>query len=57
MRADLYRFSRFISFLLGLVLFAAVAANAQQLPRSVTIASNPPGHTCPLALQIEDRQE
>lgn len=43
MRPDPYRFPRLLAFLLGLLFFASVAAAAQQLPRSVTIASNPPG--------------
>ena len=42
MHPGLYRFSRLISFSLGFVLFASVSTSAQQLPRSVTIASNPP---------------
>ena len=43
MHPDQYWFSRLISFVLGLTLFASVSANAQELPRSVTVASNPPG--------------
>ena len=43
MHRNLCWFSRFISTLLGLALLAAVCANAQQLPRSVTVAANPPG--------------
>ena len=41
MHPDQYWFSRLISFVLGLALFASVSANAQELPRSVTVASNP----------------
>jgi TRAP transporter TAXI family solute receptor len=43
MHLRLYRLSPLVSFLLGLVLFVSASATAQQLPRSVTIASNPPG--------------
>ena len=43
MHPDQYWFSRLVSFVLGLTLFASVSANAQELPRSVTVASNPPG--------------
>ncbi len=43
MHPDQYWFSRLVSFILGLTLFASVSANAQELPRSVTVASNPPG--------------
>jgi TRAP transporter TAXI family solute receptor len=43
MRHILFAPSRFISVLLTLLLVLAVATNAQQLPRSVTVASNPPG--------------
>jgi uncharacterized protein len=43
MYPDQYWFSRLISFVLGLTLFASVSAHAQELPRSVTVASNPPG--------------
>jgi TRAP-type uncharacterized transport system substrate-binding protein len=43
MHPDQYWSSRLISFVLGLTLFASVSANAQELPRSVTVASNPPG--------------
>jgi len=43
MHPDQYWFSRLISFVLGVTLFASVSANAQELPRSVTVASNPPG--------------
>ncbi len=43
MYPDQYWFSRLISFVLGLTLFVGVSANAQELPRSVTVASNPPG--------------
>jgi hypothetical protein len=43
MRHILFALSRFISVLLVLLLVLAVATNAQQLPRSVTLAANPPG--------------
>ncbi|MBI2359863.1 MAG: hypothetical protein HYV04_13370, partial [Deltaproteobacteria bacterium] len=43
MRSKPYWSPRFISTMLGLALLAPVSANAQQLPRSVTVASNPPG--------------
>ena len=43
MHPDQYWFSRLMSLVLGLTLFASVSANAQELPRSVTVASNPPG--------------
>lgn len=38
-----YRFLRLISILLGFVFFAAGSTEAQPLPRSLTIGSNPPG--------------
>ncbi len=34
---------RLISIVLGILLLSAASANAQQLPRSVTVGSNPPG--------------
>lgn len=43
MRSKSNRFPRFILTLLGLALLVAVSADAQQLPRSVTIGANPPG--------------
>ena len=43
MHPEQYRFSQLSLFWLGLALFGAVSAEAQPLPRSVTIASNPPG--------------
>jgi TRAP transporter TAXI family solute receptor len=43
MHLRLYRLSPLVSFLLGLVLSVSASAIAQELPRSVTIASNPPG--------------
>ncbi|MBI2090052.1 MAG: TAXI family TRAP transporter solute-binding subunit [Deltaproteobacteria bacterium] len=36
-------FPRFASTVLGLALFVPVSADAQQLPRSVTVGANPPG--------------
>jgi len=43
MRANLYWFPRFVSTVLALALLAHVSADAQQIPRSVTVAANPPG--------------
>ncbi|MBI2090049.1 MAG: TAXI family TRAP transporter solute-binding subunit [Deltaproteobacteria bacterium] len=43
MRPNLFWFPRLISTLLALALLASVSADAQQLPRSVTLGSNPPG--------------
>jgi TRAP transporter TAXI family solute receptor len=43
MHPEHYRFSQLSWFWLGVALFASVSAEAQLLPRSVTIASNPPG--------------
>ncbi|MBI2090053.1 MAG: TAXI family TRAP transporter solute-binding subunit [Deltaproteobacteria bacterium] len=43
MRPNLRWFPRLISTLLALALLAPVSANAQQVPRSVTVAANPPG--------------
>jgi TRAP transporter TAXI family solute receptor len=43
MRHMLFAASRFISVVPAFFLVLAVATNAQQLPRSVTVASNPPG--------------
>src|SRR3989338_3589662 len=43
MRSKPCYFLKLISTLLGLALLATVFANAQQLPRSVTIGANPPG--------------
>jgi uncharacterized protein len=43
MRSKSNRFPRFILTWLGLALLVAVSADAQQLPRSVTIGANPPG--------------
>lgn len=43
MRSKSNRFPWCISTLLGLALLVAVSADAQQLPRSVTIGANPPG--------------
>lgn len=38
-----YRFSRLVSFTFGLACLVSFAADAQQMPRSVTVAANPPG--------------
>src|SRR3989304_3411442 len=43
MRANLYWFPRFVSTVLALALLAHVSADAQQIPRSVPVAANPPG--------------
>ena len=43
MHSDPYWLLRLVAFVLGFTLFASVSANAQELPRSVTVASNPPG--------------
>lgn len=43
MRHVLFASTRFISVVLAFFLVLAVSAGAQQLPRSVTIGSNPPG--------------
>ena len=43
MQPDRYSFSRLILFSFGLMVWASASANAQELPRSVTVASNPPG--------------
>jgi TRAP transporter TAXI family solute receptor len=43
MHPKLYWSPRLISTLLALALLAPVSANAQQVPRSVTVAANPPG--------------
>ncbi|MBI2090048.1 MAG: TAXI family TRAP transporter solute-binding subunit [Deltaproteobacteria bacterium] len=43
MRRKLNWSPRLISILLGLALLAPLSAGAQQLPRSVTVAANPPG--------------
>src|SRR3989338_5800354 len=43
MRANLYWFPRFVSTLLPLALLVHVSADSQQIPRSVTVAANPPG--------------
>ena len=43
MGPNLCRLPRFVPTLLALALLAPVSADAQQLPRSVTLAANPPG--------------
>jgi TRAP transporter TAXI family solute receptor len=43
MRPNRYWLPRFTFTLLGLALLAPLSADAQQLPRSVTVAANPPG--------------
>ena len=43
MRPNLRRFPRFVSTHLAFALLASVSADAQQLPRSVTVGTNPAG--------------
>jgi TRAP transporter TAXI family solute receptor len=43
MRPKLYWLPRCVSILVGLALLAPICADAQQLPRSVTVGTNPPG--------------
>lgn len=43
MRPNLCRLPRFVPTLLALLVLVPVSAYAQQLPRSVTVAANPPG--------------
>ncbi len=38
-----YRFSPLVPLIFGLAFLVAISADAQQLPRSVTVAANPPG--------------